>query len=231
MIDEFEEIVGNQYVVLQRRIHRIFFRMTLDDSEVKNLFSSRISTILKFLLMSSSFCRWSILNRIDQFSELGITDLNSIFDLQILIAPSSSRGKDPCLSNAIILFEIGKLGVSFCVCSHGSMSIQILSEIGTLVGEDDEEQDGVDFGFAFAADFSALNREYSTILDSCPVLAEETSFSHGIRGFSVRSHTNLLSPFEILIHDWDLIPDQDVSCLQILTRGMTNDPKSTSLHK
>ena len=50
------------------------------------------------------------------------------------------------------------------------MSIQILSEIGTLVGEDDEEEDGVDFGFAFAADLSALVGEYSKILDSCPVL-------------------------------------------------------------
>ena len=64
-----------------------------------------------------------------------------------------------------------------------------------------EEEDGVDFEFAFAADLSALGREYSTILDSCPVRTEESSFSHGIRAFSVRSLTNLLSPFEILIHD------------------------------
>ena len=56
------------------------------------------------------------------------------------------------------------------------MSIHILSEIGSLVGEDDEEEDDVDFGFAFATDLSALVREYSTILDSCPVLAEESSF-------------------------------------------------------
>ena len=82
------------------------------------------------------------------------------------------------------------------------MSIQILSEIGTLVEKkNDEEEDGVGFGFSFAADLSALVREYSKILDSCPVLAEESSFSHGIRAFSVRSLTNLLSPFEILIHD------------------------------
>ena len=109
--------------------------------------------------------------------------------------------------------------------------IQILSEIGTLVGEDDEEEDEVDFGFAFAADLSALVREYSTILDSCPVHAEESSFSHRIRAFSVRSFTNSLSPFEILIHDWDLYQDKDVSCQQILVRGKTNDPKRTSLHK
>ena len=36
MIDELEQIDGNQYVVLQRRIHRIFFRMTLDGSEVQD---------------------------------------------------------------------------------------------------------------------------------------------------------------------------------------------------
>ena len=55
--------------------------------------------------------------------------------------------------------------------------------------------------FSFVADLSALVREYSKILDSWPVLAEESSFSHGIRAFSVRSLADLLSPFEILIHD------------------------------
>ena len=139
--------------------------------------------------------------------------------------------RDACLSNAIILFETRKLWVSFCVCSHGSMSIQILSEIGTLVGEDDEEEDDVGFDFAFGKILSALVREYSTILDSSLVLAEESSFSHGLRAFSDRSLTNLSSPSEILIHDWDLIQDKDVSCLQILVRGMTNDPKRTSLHR
>ena len=78
--------------------------------------------------------------------------------------------------------------------------------IGIPVGVIDEERGAVCFGPAFAADLSALIREFATIFRSgvagLTVLAKVSSLSSWIRIFSVRSPTNLLSPLKILIHEW-----------------------------
>ena len=115
MINELEEVVGNQHVVQQRLIHRILSRVTLDSSEVKNFCTIRISTKLKSLLVFRACFQmiypqsnWLVKRSWEAWLEFQIHSPNSI-------APSSSRGRVPCLSNAIILFDEGKLWASFGV--------------------------------------------------------------------------------------------------------------------
>ena len=55
VMNVLEETVRNNDIVLKRRINKIASWMTLKSSEVKN-FSWRISTILKYFLVSSSSC-------------------------------------------------------------------------------------------------------------------------------------------------------------------------------
>ena len=187
--------------------------MTFDSSEVKNLCLNIIRAKLKYLLISSAFFwRWPVHNRIGQCTEFGTADLNSSFDLQISIAPSSSRGRVPCLSNAIILFEIGNLWASFCV-----------TWIGIFSAEDEGRGYEVGFVFSFDASLSAPVRECCTIVDSwttgCPVLAEVFAILPWIRLFTVKSLTGLLRPLEILNHDW--VPSLDKKSTLISTPGFT----------
>ena len=110
-----------------------FSRMTLDSSEVKNLFHPVKSVqYWNIFLYPPPFCRWPIHIRINQYTEFGNADLTSFFNVQKLWG---------CLSGAIILFEFGKLWESFRLCSLGSISIQMLSGIGILVGEGEEREE------------------------------------------------------------------------------------------
>ena len=114
-----------------------------------------------------------------------------------------SGGRGLCRSSVFIIFAMGWLLLR---CSPRSTSIHFLEWIGIQVGENDEEWGAVCFGLAFAADLSALIREFATILESgvtgLTVLAKVSSLSSWIRFFFVRSLTNLLSPLKILIHEW-----------------------------
>ena len=135
-------------------------------------------------------------------------------------APSFARGRVPCLSNAVIFLETVKLWASFCECSFCSTSRQFLWWIGICMRDCEEEGAEVGFGFAFGAGLFASAREEMTFLVSCPtsfpIPCESFSASlPGIRASSVKSLANLLRPFEILTHEWNPSPDQELILISI----------------
>ena len=176
--------------------------MTLDSSDTKNVLFSRICTVLTSFLLSSASSQviypCSNWPQIQNWWILTRTPLTS----KILLL-HFSRGRGVCRSNVSIIFATEKLWLR---CSPGFTSIHFLEWIGIPVGGIDEERGAVCFGLAFAADLSALIREFATIFRSgvtgLTVLAKVSSLSSWMRIFSVRSPTNLLSPLKILIHEW-----------------------------
>ena len=71
MINVLIEVVADQHIVLERRIHRIFHWMTLDSSDTKNVLFSRICTVLTSFLLSSPPHRWSTHVRTDHKYRIG----------------------------------------------------------------------------------------------------------------------------------------------------------------
>ena len=99
------------------------------------------------------------------------------------------------------------------LCGSGSIPSHFLSGIGICSKEGCWIE--LEFGsnVAFALGPSISFGECGSILNSwelgCSVRAESFPSSSWIRNFSIRSLTNLLSPFEILTKNCELSPDKD----------------------
>ena len=84
----------------------------------------------------------------------------------------------------------------------GSISIHVLSRIGTVL-EDEQVMEGL-LGFALAF-YRLANATTSVFNAITSVFVSEVSCSLSSYSLSIKSVTNLFDPWEILTHEWELI--------------------------
>ena len=134
----------------------------------------------------------------DQCWEYSNSFRRSSFSLQNSIAPSSSRGNCPCRRRVPSLFATG---YAWSDWAPGSISTHILSQIGTVLV--DEQTEIRLRGFALAFDRLAKANTFVFNANSSNCISE---VSCSLSSFSLllKSVTNFFKPWEILTHEWEL---------------------------
>ena len=169
MINVLEEFVRNQRIVLQFRINGIASWITLKSSEIKNFLSWWI-TVQYWNIFLFPPPPAILLFHISSDQRLECSNLfqRSSFSLQNSIAPSSSQSNSQSRRGVFSLFATG---YAWSDWAPGSISIHILSRIGTVL--DDEQIVESLLGFALAlyrlanANTSVFVVEVSCSLSSC----------------------------------------------------------------
>ena len=112
----------------------------------------------------------------------------SSFSLQNWIAPSSSRSNSPCRRRVFSLFATGYAWSNW---APGSISIHVLSRLGTVL-EDEQDVEGL-IGVALAFDRLAYANT-SVFNANTSVFVSEVSCSLPFFSLSIKSVTNLFNP-------------------------------------
>ena len=170
--------------------------MTLKSSEIKNFLSWRISTILRSFLVASASCHSTLPFFIRPVESTQMRTEDNLLISKNSIAPSSSRGNWPWRRRVLNRFDTG-LAIFDWV--PGSMSVHILSQIGTVLV--DEQEEVRLRGFALAFDLFAIASTFVFNANSSNFISE-VSCSLPSSSLLLKSVTNLFNPWEIQTHEW-----------------------------
>ena len=183
MINMLEESALDYNIVLQWRINKTASWVSLKSSEINN-YSWTISEALEYPFYSSSCCQTCFLSIVRR--------MNTLWELNLKIFLHSP---ELCRS---VFFSMHLLWMTNSEKYYfpGSMSIQLLVSMGTILGEESAFFLLCDFAFAFDRHAKAFALNF---------IAYSSSWSSGTSvSLLFKFITNWFDPWEILTQEWVL---------------------------
>ena len=187
MVNMMEESAMNHYIVLQWRINKIASWRSLKNSQINNC-SWIICTILISSFWSSSCCQ-------PCFPSI-VRPMNRLWELILKIFFHSPEMNRSILFSMYLL----RMSITFFDTSYsereyfpGSISIQFLLSMGTILGEEPAGSLLCGFAVAFVRHAKIFALSFNTY---------SSSWSSGISVSLFKFITNLFDPWEILTLEW-----------------------------